>query len=182
MDEDGKPLYDIIGIQSHMHGGYWGAARTWDVCDRFARFGKPLHFTETTVVSGPKQEANWHSTPEGEQRQAREVVEFYTVLFSHPAVEAITWWDFSDQDAWQQAPAGLVRGDMTPKPAYERLYELVKSKWWTDVETRTGTDASFPLRGFLGRYEVQAEQGDRRLLGRFVLDKAFEPVVDVRLA
>ena len=55
-DEGGKPLYDVIGIQSHMHGGYWGAARTWDVCERFARFGVPLHFTETTVVSGPKKD------------------------------------------------------------------------------------------------------------------------------
>ena len=57
-DEGGKPLYDVIGIQSHMHGGYWGAARTWEVCERFARFGKPLHFTETTVVSGPKKDAD----------------------------------------------------------------------------------------------------------------------------
>lgn len=182
VDAQDKPLYDIIGIQSHMHGGYWGAAKAWSVCDHFARFGKPLHFTETTVVSGPKQGANWLSTPEGEQRQAQEVAEFYTVLFSHPAVEAITWWDFTDQDAWQQAPAGLVRSDMTPKPAYERLIELVRDKWWTRVEARTEGQASLPFRGFLGRYEVQAGQGDRRLSGVFVLDKASEPAIDVRLA
>jgi hypothetical protein len=30
---------DVIGIQSHMHGGYWGAAKAWEVCERFARFG-----------------------------------------------------------------------------------------------------------------------------------------------
>lgn len=99
VDGDHKPLYDIIGIQSHMHGGCWGAAQTWAVCERFARFEVPLHFTETTVVSGPKLDSNWTTTPEGEERQAQQVAEFYTMLFSHPAVAAITWWDFSDQDA-----------------------------------------------------------------------------------
>jgi endo-1,4-beta-xylanase len=54
LDENGKALYDVIGIQSHMHGGYWPVQKTWDVCERFAKFDKPLHFTETTVVSGPK--------------------------------------------------------------------------------------------------------------------------------
>jgi endo-1,4-beta-xylanase len=182
VDAGGKSLYDIIGIQSHMHGGYWGAARTWDVCDRFARFGKPLHLTETTVVSGPKQGSTWVSTVEGEEQQARQVAEFYTVLFSHPAVEAITWWDFTDQDAWQQAPAGLVRSDMSPKPAYERLCELVKGKWWTDLQAKTGAEGSFAFLGFLGDYEIQAGLGDRRLVGRFVLDKASGPAIDVRLA
>ncbi len=177
----GKPLYDIIGIQSHMHGGYWGAARTWEVCERFARFGKPLHFTETTLVSGPKQGSDWATTPEGEQRQAQQVAEFYRVLFSHPAVEAITWWDFTDQDAWQQAPAGLVRSDMTPKPAYERLCELLKGTWWTDVEVPMAAGGTVPFRGFLGHYEVQAGQGNQRLTGGFVLDKASEPAIDVRL-
>jgi len=182
VDADGKPLYDIVGIQSHMHGAYWGAAQTWAVCERFARFNAPLHFTETTVVSGPKQGSNWTTTAEGEQQQADQVAEFYTVLFSHPAVEAITWWDFSDQDAWQQAPAGLVRSDMTPKPAYERLRDLIKGKWWTKVEARTGPQAAVAFQGFLGEYEVEVRQGDRRLTGRFVLDKTAEQTLDVRLA
>jgi GH35 family endo-1,4-beta-xylanase len=110
---------------------------------RERRHGKPLHFTETTVVSGPREDSVWATTPEGEQDQAKRVAEFYSVLFSHPAVEAITWWDFTDQGAWQRAPAGLVRSDMSPKPAYERLHGLIKGKWWTKetatvrVEART---------------------------------------------
>ncbi|HNS20330.1 MAG TPA: endo-1,4-beta-xylanase [Sedimentisphaerales bacterium] len=182
VDTEGKPLYDIIGIQSHMHGGYWGAAKAWSICERFARFGKPLHFTETTVLSGQKRGSDWPTTPEGEQQQAQQAAEFYTVLFSHPAVEAITWWDFTDQDAWQQAPAGLVRSDMSPKPAYERLRELIKGKWWTDVEVRTGEQAALRFQGFLGHYEVQASLAARRLAGRFVLDRGPETTIDVRLA
>ncbi len=182
VDEDGKPLYDVIGIQSHMHGGYWGAAQAWDVCERFAKFGKPLHFTETTVVSGPKQGSTWVTTSEGEQSQAKLVSEFYTVLFSHPAVEAITWWDFTDQNAWQGAPAGLVRADMTPKPAYEQLHDLIKGAWWTQAEAEAGPAGAATCEGFLGQYEIKAEVGDRQIAGRFSLEDSHATPIDVRLA
>ena len=94
----------------------WSAQETWDICERFAKVGKPLHFTEATILSGhPGYELKrndphfqWTTTPEGEQRQAEEVVQFYTILFSHPAVQAITWWDFSDQGAWQ-GRSGRIR-------------------------------------------------------------------------
>jgi endo-1,4-beta-xylanase len=179
--EGGRPLYDVIGIQSHMHGGYWHATRTWEVCEQFARFGKPLHFTETTVVSGPKQGSTWVTTPEGEQQQAQHVAEFYTVLFSHPAVEAITWWDFTDQNAWQGAPAGLVRADMTPKPAYDQLRELIKGKWWTRTEAETGPEGKVAFQGFFGQYEVEALAGNQRLTGNFLLEKGPTGMVDVQV-
>ena len=159
VDAQGKPMYDVIGIQSHMHGGVWSNARIWEVCERFARFRVPLHFTETTILSGQKSRGrdkggDWPSTPEGEAQQAREVVRFYTMLFSHPAVEAITWWDFSDLHAWQGAPAGFLRKDMTPKPAYQELLKLVKGKWWTKTALETGADGTAKLRGFLGDYTI----------------------------
>jgi len=155
---------DVIGIQSHMHGGYRGQAWAWETCERFARFHKPLHFTEVTILSGsPRKSIRWHgpkyadwpTTDVGERRQARQVEQFYTVLFSHPAVEAITWWDFSDDRAWLGAPAGLVRKDMTPKPAYAALLRLVKGKWWT-AERALTTDAAgrVRFRGYLGDYEA----------------------------
>jgi len=182
VDEAGKPMYDVIGIQSHMHGGYWGAARAWDVCERFAKFGKPLHFTETTVVSGPRKDSVWTTTPEGEQDQAKRVTEFYSVLFSHPAVEAVTWWDFTDQGAWQRAPAGLVRSDMSPKPAYEQLHGLIKGKWLTKAEMTTGPGGSASFEGFLGQYEIEAQSANRRLTGTFLLERDQKSPVEVRLA
>ena len=191
VDDSGQPLYDVIGIQSHMHGGSWGAQKAWEVCERFAKFGKPLHFTETTLVSGEqgwdlrqkRKDPNfrWVSTPEGEKRQARQVTEFYRVLFSHPAVEAITWWDFTDQNAWQRAPAGLVRDDMSPKPAYNELERLIKGKWWTQTETPISDGGQARFRGFLGQYEVTASIDGRKLTGAFRLDKTTKQTIDVRL-
>ncbi len=160
---------DVVGIQSHMHSGYWGAGKTWEVCSRFANFGKPLHFTEATIISvNPKQNQKWAgryddwlSTEEGEQRQAKQVVEFYTILFSHPAVEAITWWDFADAGAWLGAPSGLLKKDMTPKPAYTALLKLVKGDWWTaEIKATTDANGNVTFRGFLGDYAVRTPGGD----------------------
>jgi len=181
VDDSGQPLYDVIGIQSHMHGGSWGAQKAWEVCERFAKFGKPLHFTETTVVSGPRKKSGWTTTPDGEKRQAQQVAEFYRVLFSHPAVEAITWWDFTDQNAWQQAPAGLVRDDMSPKPAYEELEKLIKGKWWTQTETPISDGGQARFRGFLGQYEVTVRIDGRKLSGTFRLDTTKKQTIDVQL-
>jgi GH35 family endo-1,4-beta-xylanase len=181
VDEAGKPLYDVIGIQSHMHGRYWGAKRTWEVCERFATFGKPLHFTEVTVVSGPRSDRGWHTTPEGERRQAKEVAEFYTVLFSHPAVEAITWWDFTDQGAWQGAPAGFLRADMTPKPVYAELKRLIKGKWWSQIQSKTEAGGVARFRGFFGQYKVIVNVDERQLTGTFSFEKGAKDPIIVRL-
>lgn len=175
---DGGASIDVVGIQSHMHGRYWGAPRTWAACERFAKFGKPLHFTEATVVSGRRTKDGWNTTPEGEKKQAQQVAEFYRVLFSHPAVEAITWWDFSDQGAWQRAPAGFVRKDMSPKPVYLALKDLIKGKWWTGpLELKTDARGQVTFRGFLGRYELEAE-GKK---ATFALDQAGTAAVTATL-
>jgi GH35 family endo-1,4-beta-xylanase len=156
--DDGKSLYNVIGIQSHMHGGAWSTEKIWHVCETFARFGVPLHFTETTIVSGPRTQAGWETTPEGEQLQADEVERFYTVLFSHPAVQAITWWDFADRNAWQGAPAGFLRKDLSPKPAYDRLLGLIKGKWWTQAAGKA-EGGRFTTRAFYGDYEITVRRG-----------------------
>jgi GH35 family endo-1,4-beta-xylanase len=161
LEIDGKRLYDTIGIQSHMHGGPWAHSRTWSVCERFAKFGVPLHFTETTLVSGPKKGGKWQpTTPEMERSQAKGVAEFYTILFSHPAVEAITWWDLSDARAWQGAAAGLVRRDQSPKPAYHAIYELIRKKWWTRCSGKTDSRGRFTTRAFFGKHRVSCTHLD----------------------
>jgi len=155
--EAGAPV-DAFGLQSHMHHGEWPLTRVWEACETYQQFGKPLHFTETTVLSGEhgwERPLPWPSTPEGEARQADYVTKLYPVLFSHPAVEAITWWDFMD-GSWQGAPAGLVRADLSPKPVYESLLGLVKGRWWTDLEAQADADGVARFRGFLGDYEITA--------------------------
>ncbi len=187
VDDDGKRMYDVIGIQSHMHGGTWPTEKIWEVCQRFARFGVPLHFTEATVLSGKlgwelSEGTPWDSTPEGEAYQAREVVRFYTMLFSHPAVEAITWWDFSDYHAWQRAPAGFLRKDMTPKPAYDELKSLIKGRWWTKLEAESNAAGEVGFRGFLGDYRITVTVAGKGPISKtFVLSQGDQNRVKVRV-
>ena len=101
--------------------------------------------------------AEWPSTPAGEERQAREVVLHYKTLMSRPAVQGITWWDLSD-GGWLNAPAGLLRMDHTPKPAYDELLKLIKGEWWVKSTTvKTDAEGGFSFSGFAGDYEATAE-------------------------
>ena len=158
--ERGKWLPDAVGIQSHMHQGLWSLSKVQSVCARYAQLGLPLHFTETTILSGgwDGARAAWGPTEaDGESRQAAAAAQFYTMLFAQPAVQALTWWDFSDYQAWQNAPAGLLRADMSPKPAYERLAELIKREWWTKTSNTTDQQGRMAWRGFYGRYHLTAQ-------------------------
>lgn len=159
---------DAIGLQTHMHQGYRGEEWMLDVLDRFARFGIPLHLTESTLLSGELmpphiedlndwQVDSWPSTPEGEERQAQELVRHYRSLVGHPAVEAITYWGLTDDGAWLGAPVGLVRADGTTKPSYDALRSLIADEWWLGATTmRTDEAGRLTVRGFRGDYELVA--------------------------
>ena len=98
------------------------------------------------------QVTEWPSTPEGEARQADEVVAHYTTLLGHPAVAAITWWGLAD-GGWLNAPSGFVRADGSPKPAFDALLGLVKGDWWLPPTTLvTNDDGLLRFTGFLGDY------------------------------
>lgn len=165
VDDKGKALYDAIGIQSHMHAGVWPVEWQWRCCEIYARFGVPLHFTEISILSGPitgpKSDAGrGETTPEGEIEQAKHAEQLYTVLFSHPAVQAITWWAFTEKRPWDFPPTALLRKDMTPKPSYERLKALIKGKWWTKAAGMTAEDGTFSCRAFFGDHEVRVTMPD----------------------
>jgi GH35 family endo-1,4-beta-xylanase len=160
----GVPI-DVIGIQSHQHQGYWGVEKIHEVLERFAPFGLPIHFTENTIISGDLMPAHitdlndwqvseWPSTPEGEERQARQIVEMYETLFAHPLVEAITTWDVND-GKWLGAPSGLLRKDNSAKPVYDALMAKIRGEWWTGEQTlATDDNGELELEGFRGVYTV----------------------------
>jgi GH35 family endo-1,4-beta-xylanase len=155
---------DVIGIQSHQHQGYWGADKVRNILERFARFGLPLHFTENTLISGDImpphivdlndwQVDEWPTTPEGEERQAREIAEMYDILFAHPQVEAITTWSGGD-NAWLHAPAGFLRIDNSEKPSFKALRDKINNEWRTEISANTDADGYVSFEGFKGGYEV----------------------------
>ena len=159
-----------VGIQSHQHQGYWGREKLEDVLERFSRFGIPLHFTENTLISGDLmpdyiedlndwQVDSWPSTPEGEERQAKEITEMYSILFAHPMVDAITTWDFND-GCWLKAPSGFVHEDNTEKPAYSALEKLIHGTWESHEALMTDTEGFVTFTGFKGDYTIHSDKGN----------------------
>lgn len=174
--EAGIPI-DVIGIQSHQHQGYWGLQKLENVLERFSRFGLPIHFTENTLISGdlmpPEiddlndfQVEEWPTTPEGEERQAREARQMYQTLFAHPLVESVTTWSVVD-GKWLHAPAGFLREDNSCKPAYDELHKLIKQDWWTTESLTTDEVGRVTFEGFMGNYDLLC--GKEKV--SFVLDK-----------
>ena len=161
----GVPI-GTIGIQSHQHQGFWGMDKLVEVVDRYEQFGLPIHFTENTFVSGhlmpPEivdlndyQIPEWPSTPEGEDRQANDVLTMLDYLFSRPLVQAFTTWDFEDAQ-WLGAPSGLIRKDGSKKPAFEALDQRINHDWHTEVEVMTDENGVCELTGFRGEYTLSA--------------------------
>jgi len=172
----GIPI-DVIGIQSHQHQGYWGADHTREILERYSQFGLPIHFTENTIISGDIMPPHivdlndwqvdaWPSTPEGEERQARETVEMYSILFAHPLVEAITSWSTVD-GGWLKAPGGLLHEDNSVKPVFTELEKKIKGEWMTKADLSTGASGELNFEGFRGGYELECD-GKK---AAFTLDK-----------
>jgi len=166
--EAGVPI-SAIGIQSHQHQGYWGLEKLHEVLKRYERFGLPIHFTENTLISGEIMPAHivdlndwqvdsWPRTPEGEERQAREISEMYSVLFAHPLVEAITTWDFND-GCWLKAPSGFVHEDNSEKPSWYALKNLIHGEWETHETLTTDEEGYVTFTGFMGGYVLAASAG-----------------------
>lgn len=139
--------------------------------DLYARFGKPLQITEITVsAAGPE--------PENEQIQAEILEGLYTTWFAHPNVEQIIYWNLVDGYAYVNSDdpeviqnsqgnmeigenrfyGGLLRFDMSPKPAYYALKNLIQKKWHTEVEGITDENGQLHFYGFLGAYDVYVER------------------------
>ncbi len=156
---------DYIGLQSHQHRDIWTQEETLRVMDKAAAYGWPIHFPEVSVCSGkpvgemsylPGAKNKFTETEEDLHWQADFTKDFYTLVFSHPATEAISWFDFVDH-RWLGAPAGLINDDLQPKPVYRMLMELIHKDWRSDAELRTGTDGSAARRLFFGSYQLEVE-------------------------
>ncbi len=158
---------DFVGIQWHTQFAgisRFPMTRAWNIANRFQEFQKGVHFSEISVLSGPERanvdangaaQTNWNTDSTNETKQADYAVKLYKVLFSHPAVQTLTWWDLTDKNAWLGAPTGLLRKDMSAKPAYTRLKDLIKTTWWTNITNqRTNSSGVYTGRTFLGIQKV----------------------------
>lgn len=132
-------------LNAYQPAGPWP---TDDLDARLARLdatGLPIHVGQV-CIPGPARD---------EDRQGDAVEAFYRVAFSDSNVRSISWWDLCDRFALGGAPGGLLRADLTAKPAYERLARLIHGQWWTNASGRSDPDGVFVFRGFFGHYRLR---------------------------
>jgi hypothetical protein len=97
--------------------------------DRFAARARPLHISNVQVPSskeaikgdGGAWRGDWT-----EETQAKWLRSFYEIALSKPCVDTITWGALADSPNAAISASGLLRADMTPKPAYKELLTLRK--------------------------------------------------------
>lgn len=178
---------DALGFQCHFFSEpLWGQTLAGDamrprdlfaVLDQYSTLGRPIHITEITIPTLP-------NSSDGAKAQAEVVRNFYRLWFSHPSVEAITWWNLVDEtaapgeDKWR---GGLLGRDFSEKPVWKVLHQLLLNDWRTRLSLKSGNASSIQFRGFFGTYEVTAQIGDRHKTVQFRLEKGRPNRLEIQL-
>lgn len=167
---------DKIGLQNHLFTGV--SAHTPEEYDNSVRSGVnmnnpmtyfkgldiiaeldlPLEITEITVPT-------FGDTEEDEELQADMLKLWYSVWFSHSAVDAVVYWNTVDGYAYvgnsnwieNNCRGGLFHHDLTPKKSALMLKKLFGEIWHTDLERTTDENGYVEFRGFYGDYAIEVD-------------------------
>lgn len=169
LDRAGR-LPDALGLQSHT-GGRMDPAEQMSLYDEVAAAGIPLHITEfwarsslferdgdspaTTTQRSGAGFMNRHDPVE--ERRAEYITRFLRVAFSHPKVEAFSFWGFmSDSIDWSEH-----RAAHSPGPVYRAVQHLLNEEWRTREQLRSDGQGRVRFRGFHGEYRVRLIHEER---------------------
>ena len=183
---------DGIGIQFHMFfdrneeieksDSLYDPINLYKRLDLYSNLTNNLQITEITIPA-------YSNNDEDEKIQAKILEYLYTLWFSHPKMTQIIYWNLVDGYAYVANPTperirksqgdmslgenkyygGLLRFDMTHKPAYFTLDNLINNKFHTEVELFSDDNGKIEFKGFYGNYQMQIETNDGIFTKNFVL-------------
>ena len=176
---------DAVGLHYHMFfkedvalkstEKFYNPKNLYDTMDWYAQLGKPLQISEVTIPAYSENE-------EDEKLQVEILERVCKIWFSHPNVEQIIYWNLVDGYAHGAKPGdmskgenvyfgGLLRFDMTPKPAYYTFKNLFEKEWHTETEATTDAEGFALFKGFYGEYDVTVEVGGKKVTETVNLSK-----------
>ena len=185
---------DSIGMQFHsffpqekepeMAGQRYDPESLYRLMDCYADFGIPEQITEMTIPA-------YSASAEDEDIQAELIKNVYTTFFSHPAMEAVIYWNVVDGYAYRAEPGdmsagenvyhgALLRFDMSEKPAWKTLKRLIREEWHTETSVKA-VNGEAAFRGFYGDYDVTVHAGEKTLTRQISLSKKANNVFTVVL-
>jgi GH35 family endo-1,4-beta-xylanase len=143
----------------------------FNVMDTYGKFHKPMHVSEVTVPA-------FGLTDENKEVQAKLTEWLYKVWFSHPYMESIVWWNLVDGTA-AYAPLGSAEGenyygggllnyDMSKKPVYHAINNLINKEWHTDLKFNKNECL---FNGFFGEYDIEVIADDKKTDHKIHLSK-----------
>ena len=135
------------------------------IMDKLAELNLPLQITEMTIPA-------YSGDAEDEAIQAEILRNVYSLFFAQKGMEAVIYWNLPDGYAYRAEPGdmtcgenyyygGLLRFDMTEKPAFKMLKKLIREDWMTNTQIVTDEDGWATLRGFHGDYELTIHAGEK---------------------
>ena len=114
------------------------------------------------------------TTREAEDIQAEVLKNLYTIWFGVTNMEAVIYWNLVDGYAFNAEPGdfsngenklagGLMRFDMTPKPALGVLKKLFTEEWHTENDIVADDGGRARFKGFYGNYDITVHADGREI-------------------
>ena len=194
LEKSGVNHLDSIGFQYHcffepekeeeLNVTRYNPQHIFDVLDTYEKLGKKLQITEMTVSA-------FSNCEEDEEVQAELLKNYYSIFFSHPAMEAVIYWNLVDGYASggkigemsageNRYYGGLCRFDMSEKPAYKVLKNLVNKEWHTSASLKA-INGKVKFRGFYGDYKLKIFAGDKEMPLDFKLSEGKTNEITINL-
>lgn len=146
-----------IGMQFHafdesekQQRAIFNPYRAMEIFRLYSEFDLPIHISEVSIPSYSNEKAD-------EEVQAELTKRMFRLWFSQEKIESIVWWNLADGMAYgdeNRFHAGLMRNDMSRKPALDVVDELINREWHTNAEITTNEEGIAYFRGFYGDYDV----------------------------
>lgn len=153
--KQGVPIAGI-GVQGHLHTETFDRSQLKNALDSLAVFKLPIRITEFNM---PGQRSKYYKdktlvmTPQEEELNAKEIVDYYKICFAHPLVAGIIMWGFWEGSNWIPV-SSLYKRDWSPTPSAEAYHNLIFKEWWTKESGRAGNDGVYSTSAFYGKYKV----------------------------
>lgn len=122
------------------------------------RCGRPIHISEITIPE--PRGCGGLSIEQAQAVQARLMRDNFRLWFSWPSVYRISYWNLVDGIGGEILFSGFYSRDMTKKPAYWALYNLVNREWRTHIKVKSDAMGRISFRGFKGKYTLKGRRSD----------------------
>lgn len=161
---------DITGVQMHLFNpketlsvaegrDYMTPATFEEALGYIDKTNRPIHLSEITITAPGDDER-------GRAIQAQVARNLYRLWFSWPSIYRITWWNTVDDCGAPGEPttSGIFKRDMTPKPVYHALKNLIHHEWRTSLrQTVVSPTMRLHFQGFCGKYRVTWVDSQRKV-------------------